>query len=181
MRLKPFIRSVTAGALLFGGAAAVASPSKVADGTLNKRIEERIKSDARLREEKIDVAVSNGVAKLSGRVSTRADKARAAKLAQIKGIKAVDNRLDIEGAPKASSDGVGGVVEDSWITTKVKAELTNQALLKGSDISVETNNGVVKLTGTVTGDAARERATELVRSTKGVRRIDDQMILAPKH
>ncbi len=181
MRLTTFIRSAIAGLLVSGSAGAMASPSKIEDGKISKRIEERLKSDAYVRDEKIDVAVSNGVAKLKGKVSTRAVKDRAAKLAQVKGVKAVDNRIDIEGEPKVSSDGAGEVIEDSWITTKVKSRLTNKDQLKGSDISVETNGGVVKLTGTVTSDAGRVYALDQARSTKGVKLVEDHLIIAPKH
>ncbi len=181
MRFQPWIRSLTAVGLLCGGAIAVASPSKIDDGALSKRIEGRIKADTYLKDEKIDIAVKSGVAKLKGQVPTNAIKARATKLARVKGVKAVDNRIEVEGAPKVSSDGAGELIEDSWITTKVKSKLANNALLEGSDISVETNGGVVKLTGTVPSDAVHARTLELVRGTKGVTQVDDLLVIAPKH
>jgi hyperosmotically inducible protein len=67
-------------------------------------------------------------------------------------------------------------VTDSWITTKVKAQFIGVDALKNSDISVDTNqNGVVTLTGTVPNDVARAKAVEIVRTTKGVRRVVDEM------
>src|SRR5580765_6692658 len=38
-------------------------------------------------------------------------------------------------------------VTDAWITTKVKSELAATGGVKSMDVSVETNNGIVVLTG----------------------------------
>jgi osmotically-inducible protein OsmY len=73
---------------------AAASPEQsVAD-----RIEQRVRADASLKTQDIKVSVDDGVATLTGTVATRAQKARAARLARVKGITRVDNQLDIKAA-----------------------------------------------------------------------------------
>jgi osmotically-inducible protein OsmY len=73
-------------------------------------------------------------------------------------------------------DTVGDEVSDTWITTKVKSQFFGVDALKGSDISVDTDhNGVVTLTGNVPSEAARARAVEIAKETKGVRRVVDAM------
>jgi hyperosmotically inducible protein len=82
----------------------------------------------------------------------------------------------VKTTPSHKNDGVGDEVSDSWITTKVKSQYFGADALKGSDISVDTNHeGVVTLTGTVPNEAARARAVEMAQSTKGVRRVVDEL------
>lgn len=71
----------------------------------------------------------------------------------------------------------GEAITDGWITTTVSARFVDEALLKGSNINVDTNDHVVTLKGTVKSDAARARAVEVARSTKGVTRVVDQLVV----
>lgn len=75
--------------------------------------------------------------------------------------------------------GVGDSTEpaqDTWITTKVK---TNIATLKDIDataISVETNNGVVTLSGSVDSTEKRDRLVSAVRNVEGVKDVDTSQL-----
>jgi hyperosmotically inducible periplasmic protein len=64
---------------------------------------------------------------------------------------------------------------DTGITTEVKVKITDDELLDGTDISVDTENGVVTLTGTVANDAQKERAKELVSNTEGVKDVRNEL------
>src|SRR5690242_5404226 len=68
--------------------------------------------------------------------------------------------------PKQES--TGEYVDDSWITTKVKAAILNEPGLKVSQINVETYKGVVQLSGFVDSTDAGRKAVEVARSVKGV-------------
>jgi len=68
--------------------------------------------------------------------------------------------------PKQES--TGEYVDDSWITTKVKAAILNEPSLKVMQINVETYKGVVQLSGFVDSAAAGTRAVEVARTVKGV-------------
>ncbi len=63
-------------------------------------------------------------------------------------------------------------VSDTWITTKVKAELATTDGVKSSEISVETTNGVVTLIGVLESKTAVEKAVAATRSIKGVTSVD---------
>jgi hyperosmotically inducible protein len=65
----------------------------------------------------------------------------------------------------------GEVIDDATITTKVKAKLFDESILRGFAISVETFEGQVTLTGAVDTDAQRERAAEIARSVNGVKNV----------
>jgi hyperosmotically inducible protein len=59
-------------------------------------------------------------------------------------------------------------VKDSYITTKVKAELAKDKGTKAHDIHVTTKDGVVMLDGTVSSAAEKELAAQDAKKVKGV-------------
>ena len=59
-------------------------------------------------------------------------------------------------------------VKDSYITTKVKAELAKDKGTNARDIHVTTKDGVVMLDGTVASDAEKELAEQDAKKIKGV-------------
>ncbi|WP_256661968.1 MULTISPECIES: BON domain-containing protein [Gammaproteobacteria] len=63
-------------------------------------------------------------------------------------------------------------VTDTWITTKVKSDLLATRNVSGTDIKVETRNGVVSLSGTVKSQAERDKAVATARAIKGVKSVD---------
>lgn len=73
--------------------------------------------------------------------------------------------------------GVGEYVDDTIITTKVKAALVNDPTTKATEINVETFKGVVQLSGFVSSQAAANRAVELTRQVNGVKSVRNDMRL----
>jgi|GEM_PF-361039 len=71
-----------------------------------------------------------------------------------------------------SNETVPGKVDDSWITTKVKSKLAAAKGVKASDISVNTTDGAVTLTGTATSKAEKNRAEHIAKGVKGVKSVD---------
>jgi hyperosmotically inducible protein len=61
---------------------------------------------------------------------------------------------------------------DAWITTKVKSELATAKHVKASDISVDTSDSVVTLSGTVATKNEKARAVKLAKSVKGVKKVE---------
>lgn len=59
-------------------------------------------------------------------------------------------------------------VSDTWITSKVKSTLLADKALSGMDIKVETNKGVVALSGVVATEAERDLAIAKTKEIKGV-------------
>ena len=61
---------------------------------------------------------------------------------------------------------------DTWITTKVKADLVTEKGIPGTDIKVETNKGVVSLSSTVAvTDAQKATAVAITKKIKGVKAV----------
>ncbi len=80
-------------------------------------------------------------------------------------------------APKESAT-LGKAISDTAITASVKGRLGSDARVSDSDISVETNNGIVTLSGTAKGSDAKNAAEELTRATPDVKGVDNR-IAAP--
>jgi len=78
-------------------------------------------------------------------------------------------------ASTAKQEGTGEYVDDSVITTKVKAEIFQDNSLKSSEINVETFKGVVQLSGFVNSQADINRAVEVASRVKGVTSVKNDM------
>ena len=63
-------------------------------------------------------------------------------------------------------------MSDAMITTKVKAKLAADDMVKAMDIDVDTESAEVSLSGTVASDTVRDRAVELAESVDGVASVD---------
>jgi len=67
----------------------------------------------------------------------------------------------------SKQEGAGEFVDDSVITTKVKALLAEDDFLKSFQVSVETYKGTVQLSGFVDSQKAADKAGEIARGVKG--------------
>ena len=66
---------------------------------------------------------------------------------------------------------------DTWITTKVKAELLAAKDISGLEIKVETVNGVVSLSGDVDTQVEADRAVAAAKAVDGVTRVDNRLVV----
>ena len=78
-------------------------------------------------------------------------------------------------ASTAKHEGTGEYVDDSVITTKVKAAIFNEPTLKSAEINVETFKGVVQLSGFVSSSGDISKATQLARGVPGVKSVKNDM------
>ena len=78
-------------------------------------------------------------------------------------------------ASTAKQEGTGEYVDDSVITTKVKAAILNEPTLKVAEINVETFKGSVQLSGFVSSPAAMNKAVDLTRHIAGVKSVKNDM------
>ncbi|MBF0100665.1 MAG: BON domain-containing protein [Desulfobacterales bacterium] len=74
-------------------------------------------------------------------------------------------------------ESAGDFVDDSAITTKVKYLLAADDFLKSFQISVETYQNTVQLSGFVNSQHAVNKAGEIVRSVQGVKSIKNNLIV----
>ena len=134
-----------------------------------------------------EVSTESGKVTLEGTAESQAAKDLAERLAaDTSGVVSVDNRLEVKEpgvaeAPDAdtamdktreAAEDTGDYISDLWITTKVKSTFMWSSGVSSGDISVTTDDGVVKLSGTVDSEAERELAVELAQELRGVKNVD---------
>ncbi len=74
-------------------------------------------------------------------------------------------------------EGTGEYVDDTVVTSKVKAAILNEPGLSSADINVETFKGVVQLSGFVNSKADITKAAAVARSVGGVTSVKNDIRL----
>ena len=74
---------------------------------------------------------------------------------------------------------VGAYVDDTAITTAVKAKFVEDKSVDAGAIKVETLNGTVALSGFAKSNAEKAQAEFLARNTKGVREVRNNLTVRP--
>jgi osmotically-inducible protein OsmY len=80
-------------------------------------------------------------------------------------------------ASTPTREGTGEYIDDSAITTKVKAAILNEPTLKVFQINVETFKGEVQLSGFVDSAQSVNKAREVARGVKGVKSVKNNLIV----
>ena len=80
-------------------------------------------------------------------------------------------------AATRTHESTGEYVDDSTITTKVKALLAEDNFLRSFQIGVETYKGTVQLSGFVNSQNAVDKAGQIAMSVKGVRSVNNNLIV----
>jgi hyperosmotically inducible protein len=125
-----------------------------------------------------------GKVTLKGSADSTATKDFAGRLTMgTRGVMSVDNQLVVKSATpstaataKTATQEVGNDMSDGWITTKVKSTYTYSSNVDGSDISVNTDKGIVSLSGKVDSGAERALAIELAQNVRGVKSVQSKAL-----
>lgn len=76
-----------------------------------------------------------------------------------------------------STETAGQYLDDATITTKVKAAFAADRVVKARDISVQTDHGIVTLTGVVDSKAESDQATKLATEVKAVEAVRNNLTI----
>lgn len=144
------------------------------------RSDSEIESDVEKALEKykdVSVNVKDRVVTLSGEVANDTEHQSAVSAARkVAGVHTVQDQIQVTSVEKQS---VGDFIDDTAITTEVKAKILVEKDLSALDISVDTVDGVVTLTGNAKSQALAERAEQIARQVKGVKQVDNKLIIKP--
>jgi len=69
----------------------------------------------------------------------------------------------------------GQFVDDATITTKIKTAFATDKTVSAMQVSVDTNNGNVRLSGFVDSEAEKRRAEEIARNVAGVKSVTNAL------
>lgn len=78
-------------------------------------------------------------------------------------------------ASTAKQSSTGEYIDDTVITTKVKAAILEDKELKVTEINVETFKGVVQLSGFVSSQSDINKAATIARAVTGVKSVKNDM------
>ena len=125
----------------------------------------------------ITVTVEQGIVILDGTVADEMEHHDALFAARsVYGVKDVVDRLRFDDDDAQS---VGEYVDDALITAAVKANLISEAGIKSLLISVETNQGVVTLSGDVKKAEQIRLAEHTAKMTNGVKSVNNRLVYKP--
>ncbi|MEO5954778.1 MAG: BON domain-containing protein [Nitrospiraceae bacterium] len=173
-------------ALVVGGAfitGAVTAADKamektpISDTWLTAKTKIALAADGRVKGRQIDVETTQGVVMLRGKVDSDVAKQAAANIAKLlDGVKSVKNDLEVVAPSKQAA------VEDKdeAITIHVKEHFAKDAHLKQSDIAVQTNAGVVSLTGEVKDIMTSANASWTAWFVSGVKSVKNDLTVKEK-
>jgi osmotically-inducible protein OsmY len=111
----------------------------VTDKTIDDRVEARINADASLKKHSIVVTTDDGVVTLTGVVSTPAESAKAERLANVTGVKRVNNNLVVTKEVKGTA---GRAAEKTKNGAEKAGEKTKDGLEKAGE---KTKDGAAKV------------------------------------
>ena len=82
-------------------------------------------------------------------------------------------------APKSErgSSSVGKFIDDATVTTRVKSRFAQDDQVSAMNIGVETNDGVVQLSGYVGSEMEKSRAAEIAGQVPNVRSVNNGIIV----
>ena len=156
-------------------------------GWITMKIQAQYFGEDAVKGRHIDVDTSQtGRVSLKGEVETDAARQRAIEIARnTEGVTDVVDQLTVAGtagAAVADADADDGddadldmELDDTWVTAKIESKYFLDDEVKGRNIDVTTENGIVTLTGEVMTAAERRQAVALARSTDGVTDVRDQL------
>ncbi len=82
-------------------------------------------------------------------------------------------------AVSRGQESVGAYIDDTGITTLVKARFFEDKDVAGTAISVETLNGTVMLSGFAKNSLERNRAETIAHGVKGVKAVKNEVAIRP--
>jgi hyperosmotically inducible protein len=171
---------VVGGALLTGSANAFGKDDEktpINDSWLTSKTKIELFADSRVKGRQIDVETTKGVVMLRGKVDSDEAKVAAEGIAKgIHGVKSVKN--DLEVVAPSTREAIED--KDEAITAGVKEHLAKESALKDAGIDVQTNAGVVSLTGEVRDIMTSAQASWTARQVSGVKAVKNDLTLKEK-
>ena len=129
-----------------------------------------------LQGDDIKIQSKDGAVSLTGTVSENSHKTLAHETAAgLPGVKSVDNRLEVKGAPPTANS-------DAWLRDKVKVTLLFHRSVRAGTTEVDVKDGIVTLRGDAAGQAQKDLSTDYARDVEGVKDVNNEMTVtkAPK-
>ena len=150
------------------------------DTGISTSIKSKFAADDTVKASQIDVDTKDKIVTLTGTVDSEIAKNRAVDIARAtKGVTRVTDNLIVRSttaaAPPTEPDAQHVALTDPSLTASVKGKLLANPDVAGLRIDVDTRDGIVTLTGTVSTPAEKAEALRIARETDGVKNVQDKL------
>ncbi len=179
MKKNNFFATAIFSTLFLISTTAYADNAAMSDAAITAQVKAKIAADKDLSVFSNEVStVDDGVVILSGTVDSETDAEALVQLAEsVDGVRDVNtDKLNVKESQHP--------MDDTYITAKVKGMFIQEDLFSDKDvaampISVETNNGVVHLSGSVDNKTQIKNAIKIAESVKGVKKVESRLTVNP--
>jgi len=154
-----------------------AAATENADTWIDRKVKLALLFHRNVNATKTTVEVKDGIVTLKGEASSMAQKELTAEYAKdIDGVKDVNNQMTVA-SPEQMDQTAREKMDDSSITAQVKMVLLTHRSTSALKTKVETQDGVVTLTGNAKNATEKALVTKLVTDIKGVVSVNNQMMI----
>jgi hyperosmotically inducible protein len=155
-------------------------PPEHSDGWLGMRVKGALFFNRNVSAVNTEVDVKDGVVTLKGQADSQAQKDLTGEYAKdIDGVKDVDNQMTIGEVVNKPDQGKDSKIDDASITAQVKMAFLTHHSTSAFKTGVETNDGVVTLSGNAVNGAAKDMATKVASDINGVTNVVNNMTVNP--
>jgi len=173
MKFNHIIRTLLTLYFVIFSISAFSQSSTAEDSLITAKIKSKIAVNKSLSIFSINVTTHNGVVKLDGEVNSNTDVGEVIEIAQ-----ATDGVTDIDVSHLTVKESNSPLL-DTIITAKIKGLYLKNKLFNSNisamTVKVETNNGIVHLSGTADDQGQIDNAIKLAKTIKGVKEVHSRI------
>lgn len=160
--------------LVIAGCSSTMVPEKTRDldSAISSKIDESLEDSTDVKARQVNIQTHEGVVYLTGVVDSEDARREAGRIAwRTAGVDGVVNDLTV------GERTVGDWVDDTLISSRLKAKLIADTDVRASDIDVSSSQGVVTLIGRVRTTAMKQDAERIARGIEGVTDVHNELVV----
>ena len=161
-------------ALAIAGCSSTMVPEKTQDldSAISSKVDESLEDSTAVKARQVNIQTHEGVVYLTGVVDSEDSRREAGRIAwRTAGVDGVVNDLTV------GERTVGDWVDDTLISSRLKAKLIADTDVRASDIDVSSSQGVVTLIGRVRTSSMKQDAERIARGIKGVTDVHNELVV----
>ena len=142
------------------------------DSAISSKIDESLEASTDVKARQVNVQTREAVVYLTGIVDSEDSRREAGRIAwRTAGVDGVVNDLTV------GERTVGDWVDDTLISSRLKAQLIADTDVRASDIDVSSSQGVVTLIGRVRTTEMKQDAERIARGIEGVTEVHNELVV----
>ena len=143
-----------------------------ADHWLSARVKTALLFHRNVNAFETQIDVKDGIVTLRGEADSQAQKDLTTEYAKdVEGVKGVNNEMAVVERPKKPDETISEKIDDASITAQIKMMLLFHRSTSALSTKVETNDGVVLLSGKAKNAAEKELVAKLISDIRGVKSV----------